>query len=141
MTKKNPSQRMKKLGEREEQVVVLLTDEDVEVQRKIVLDLMSDKDRLADGLKAIKAEYKARVDRLTARIQDARQQVSDRRRTDEVLVEEWLTQGNEVVRLRQDTGEVVGQPRTARPDELQEALDLEPSATGFPSPEEAFGGH
>lgn len=141
MAKKDTERRMRKLGEREEQVVVLLSDEEVEAQRRVVLDLMCDKDRLADGLKAIRAEYKARVDRLTAKIQDSRQQVSDRKRTDDVVVEEWLTAGNEVVRVRKDTGETVGQPRTARADELQEDLGLDEKTSGFPSSEEAFGGH
>ncbi len=137
--RKDPGDRIRKLGEREEQITVKLTQIEIEDQRHQVMMLLDDIDKIDQGLKAIKAEAKGRKDAILARIAEARRQESSGRRTDDVVVEEWLTQGNEVVRVRTDTGEQIGDPRTARAAELQEKLFTDDKDHGFPSSEEAFG--
>lgn len=139
------SDRIRKLGDCCETIRHPLSQEEVDEEKGRVCDLLARRDNITASLKSIKAEYKAKLDVVDERIGVARRAASDRFRDLDLDVEEWLTRGNEVVRVRSDTGEVLGR-RTASADELQESMftDDPPRKAsadpdGFPTADEAFG--
>lgn len=139
------SDRIRKLGDCAETIRQALSPTEVEEEKGRVCDLLARRDNITAALKSIKSEYKAKLEAVDERIGAARRAASDKYRELDVEVEEWLTRGNEVVRVRTDTGEVLGR-RTATAGELQESMfpDEPPprrgaGADGFPTADEAFG--
>jgi len=129
----------RKLGDRQETITVELTEAEIEAERGKVCDLIGRKDNLLAAVKSIKADYKAKIDQVDERISAAWKAAGTGKRDDEITVEEWLTKDNRVMRVRADTGELLGQ-RVARAEELQETLFEGPKGDEeFPSADEVFG--
>lgn len=124
------------LAERDEVIIVELTPSQIEEQRALCCRLGDQIDDLEDKLKVVKADFKAKADALGEQERHARLLVRTRRDEVEVRVQEWLTRGNAVVRIRADTGELVGDARNARADELQEKLFKDGEQ---PPPDDGFG--
>lgn len=123
MAKKNEEpRRVRKLGEREEVIKHQLTSDQLEETKDAILCSLDDDERLeerkAEFVKNIGSQLK------TNELQrnELRRQVKSGTREETVIVEEHLLTNNEVLRVRQDTGEEVGKRRTATPRELQEDL-------------------
>jgi hypothetical protein len=136
--------RVRKIGERKESIVVLLTSEEIEDERTAVLDLLSRLDNLDAARKSLASEYKAKIEAVSTAMAASRHAATTGKRAVEVYIEDWLTRSGEVVRVRADTGETIGK-RPARSDELQEPLFDARDASAhapdpaFPNPGDAFG--
>jgi hypothetical protein len=139
--KHDPDERVRKLGEREETISEKLTQIEIEDERSRVCGWIQTRDELDTKRKSVNADFKAKI----AEIENALGAITKGRRDTDLTIEEWLTRGNEVVRVRKDTGEQIG-ARNARAEELQEKLfkDDEPNGeTPAPPPTEEteeFGG-
>ncbi len=130
----------RKLGERRETITVDLSPTEVEEEKTLVMDLLGRRQNLEAAKKSTMADYKAKIDKVSEQITSSCRVATTERREIEIDVEEWINRNNQVVRIRRDTGEILGEPRTARADELQEALFGNGAADEFPTPVDAFGG-
>jgi hypothetical protein len=117
-------ERKRKIGERTEVIEVKLTPMQIEDARAKVIDLLQEKDELEEKLASVKADYKAKIAEVDSRKAHELGMVRTGRTRKELVIEEWVTAQNEVVRVNQETGEELGR-RTATPRELQEELPLE----------------
>jgi hypothetical protein len=130
--KKNPDERKRQIGSRTETVERVLTPVEVEDHQERLLSLLGDKQTAEEQKKAAGSEYAAKINRAKADITDTLETLRKRRVKEQITVEEWLTAGNEVIRINAATGEQIG-ARNARADELQESLpfdDVEPVQDG-----------
>lgn len=112
----------RKIGERQETITRLLSPSEVELEREHVCKLLREIDRAEEERKNAAAAGKAKLTELRTRLAEHAGVANTAKRDEEVTIEEWLTDKNEVVRVRADTGEVIGN-RVARAAELQEDLD------------------
>lgn len=135
--KSDPHTRIRMLGERDESITISLSDGEVADQRTRACDLRDQIDALEDKIKSVKVDFKAKQDDLEQQERVARRLASTRRAEVDVKIQEWLTRGNEVVRVNASTGEQLGPPRTARAAELQESLPFDDSG-GDDSPGDPF---
>lgn len=119
-TKGQPQNR-RKIGERTETVVEKLSPMQVDDARERVCTLMRSKEELEAKRKSTNADFKSKITEIDGDIDAALTHASTARRNVEITIEEWLTDQNEVIRVRRDSGEVIG-TRNARIDELQESL-------------------
>lgn len=124
---KNPVPR-RKIGERTETIDVKLTQVQIEDERAKVIDILQSKDELEEKLSSIKADYKAKLAELDSQKATALGMIRSGRTRRDVVIEEWVDDRNEVVRIDKETGEELGR-RTATARELQEELpiDLDPT--------------
>lgn len=111
----------KKIGERLETMTELLSPSQVESERAKVCTLHRDLDRVESDLKTLAAGHKARIKEIKAGINNAVAVANAAKRDVEVTIEEFLTGRNEVIRVRADTGEIIGN-RIAKVEELQEEM-------------------
>ena len=122
-----PSPHVRKLREYQDTITVTLTQEELEAQRARVCELRDRQNELDEKFKTIQAEHKARVKEIQEQERVARKLVSTKRADIEVTIAEWLQDGFDgiqVVRVRTDTGDMVGEPRKATAAERQEAIPL-----------------
>lgn len=128
--KKQANTPKRKIGERTETIEVKLTQIQIEDERSKVCDLIQEKDELEEELKASKADYKAKIAEVDSKRAAALGAIRSGRVKREMIVEEWVTDQNEVVRVDKVTGEEIGR-RNATARELQEELPLEqPNGNG-----------
>jgi hypothetical protein len=128
MTKKKADKPKRKIGERTETIWIKLSPMQIEDERSKVIDLLQERDELDERWKSTKADHKAKEAELDSKIESARGAIRTCKVSRELVVEEWVTDRNEVIRIDKATGEEVGR-RTATARELQEELDLpEPKA-------------
>lgn len=132
---------VRKLGERRETITVELTPEEIQTEKTNVVDLHGRKQNLEAARKSLMSEYKAKIEIVEAAMDTSARAATTGKKALELDIEEYLTRSREVVRVRADTGDIIGR-RTARTEELQEALAFEDrsSELAFPSPDDAFGG-
>lgn len=143
MTKKDKNEKPREPKDPNERVRMLVErTEVVEDQRAKVCELRDRQDTLDEELKSIKAGFKEKSDALELQERRARRLVSTGKDEAEVKIQDWLTRGNSVIRIRTDTGEPMGDPRKARADELQEQLfkDDEPPIADQQGGDDGFGG-
>ena len=114
----------RKIGERTETIHVKLTPMQIEDERATVIDLIQTKEELEERLKSSKADYKAKIAEVDSKTAAALGAIRSGKTSREVVIEEWLTDRNEVVRLDKATGLEIGERRTATARELQEELPL-----------------
>lgn len=113
---------VKKLGEpRAETVQIELSDSDRDDQRRLACDLRDQQIKLLDEKKNSRAAFNARQKDLEAKEEAARQRASTGIDHVAVVVQDFLTSGNQVVSVQLDTQKPVA-VRTATADELQEDL-------------------
>jgi len=111
----------RKIGTRDEVVIEQLSPSQIDEERtKVCLHL-----REIDVVKTAKREAndraKARITELENAIASGVRVANAGKRDAEIVVEEWLTGRNEVIRVRTDTGEIIG-TRVASLGELQEDM-------------------
>lgn len=121
------NERVRKIGERTETIAVRLTPIQIEDERAKVIDLLQEKEELEEKLASMKAEYKAKIADVDSRKASALGAIRTGKISREMTIEEWVTGGNEVVRVDKATGEEIGARRTATARELQEELPLPPA--------------
>lgn len=119
---KDPFERIRKVGEREESLERRLTDVEMDDLHQTYLALGNQREDLECKKAEVMANYGAQFKAIDLQADTARKLLNSRRKSDTVIVEEWLNASNEVVRIRADTGEQLGDGRKARADELQEKL-------------------
>lgn len=117
-----PLQRIRKLGDRDEVVSVVLSEEQIGKKMDESAELRDRIDAMQQKIKDVTASLKARLNVLKCDEKEARSAATSGRLDVEVHIEEWLTQGNQVIRVDSSTGDQIGQPRSARPNELQEDM-------------------
>jgi hypothetical protein len=114
----------RKIGQRTEIVTVKLSPMQIEDQRALVIDLIQEGDELEERLKSSKADYKAKIAEVDSKKSAALGAVRSGKVAREIIVEEWVPERNEVIRIDQATGEEVGR-RNATARELQEELPID----------------
>lgn len=119
---RDPFERIRKVGEREELLERRLSDVEMDDLHQTYLSLGNQREDLESKKSEVLANYGAQFKAIDLQADTARKLLNTRRKSDTVLVEEWLNASNEIVRIRSDTGEQLGDPRKARADELQEKL-------------------
>lgn len=119
---KNPFEHVRMLGARDEALEVRLTDAEMDDAHHQFLALHNQREELEEKLSEVKSNYKAQFEAIDLQSQATRRLLNSRRRVTTVNVQEWLNASNEVVRIRTDTGDQLGDARKARSDELQEKL-------------------
>jgi ribosomal 50S subunit-associated protein YjgA (DUF615 family) len=138
MAKREPRPKTRKLSETLETLTVDLTREQIGEQRALVCVLRDRMDALDEKLDSIKADFKGKAKELEEAERVSRRLASSGKQDIEVMIEDWLEDGLDgvrVVRRRADTMELVGEPRAATSAERQEALPLSgpPDDSGFGS--------
>lgn len=134
----DPSERVRKIGERVEVFEERLSPMQLEDVKTCIATLLDREDDLRDKLKQSAKVVKAELANVKRDMVRARTELATTRRRSEVQIEEHLTRRNEVIKVRVDTGELIGS-RTATARELQEELPLssgegdggEPGDDGF----------
>jgi hypothetical protein len=139
---KDPYERIRKVGQREETIERRLTDIEKDDLHQTYLALGNQRQDLEDKKAEVMANYNAQFKAIDLQADAARRLLNARRKSDVGLGEEWLNASNEIVRIRTDTQEQLGDPRKARADELQENLFQDPpadtQAEGAPPEDEAI---
>lgn len=133
--KKDPNERIRKIGEREEVIEIKLTQLQLEDMREEVMTLLDDEERIEEKAKEASKNFASQLKTNQLQRNELRRTIAGGKRRETIIVEEHLTASNEVVRIRKDTGDQVG-ARTATPRELQEDLFQELPA-GDPSENDA----
>jgi hypothetical protein len=137
--RKDPNRFVRKIGEREESIETKLTQVQIEDMREEVMTLLDDEERIEEKAKEAAKNFASQIKTNNLQRNELRRTIASGRRKQTLIIEEHLTASNEVVRIRKDTGEAIGSPRTATPRELQEELfqdapaEEQPNAT--PPPE------
>jgi hypothetical protein len=114
----------RKIGERQETITHMLSPTEVELEQREVCKLLREIEKTEGEIKNVTATHKSRLVDLKTRLRSSANIANTAKRDIEITVEEWLSDKNEVIRVRTDTGEVIGN-RTARAAELQEDLPLD----------------
>ncbi len=129
----------RKIGERQETITHMLSPTEVELEQREVCKLLREIEKTEAEIKNVTATHKSRLVDLKTRLRGSANTANTAKRDVEITVEEWLTDKNEVIRVRADNGEVIGN-RVARTSELQEELELEPEGDDEDSEDEAEEG-
>lgn len=132
---KDPFERVRKVGQRDEMHERRLTDVEMDDLHAQYLALGNQREELEEKKAEVLANYNAQFKAIDLQSDTTRKLLNSRRRSDTITVEEWLNASNEIVRIRADTGEQLGDPRKARADELQEKLFPDPAQDGEPEAE------
>jgi hypothetical protein len=119
---KDPMERVRKIGSRDETIEIRLTQIQIENERALIVALLDQREEIEEKKAEVVAQFKAQNATVDLQIESARRLIKSGRRHESVKIEEWLTVGNDVIRVRPDTGEILGDPRKARAEELQEKL-------------------
>lgn len=126
----------RKIGERQETITHALSPTEVDREREEVCKILREIDKAEEELKNVSSSHKAKIVELKTRLREHARVANTAKRDVEIGIEEWLTDKNEVIRVRSDNGEIVGN-RVARSEELQEELALEESADDADDEEDA----
>lgn len=110
------------LGERKQTVDRRLTVPEIDENRDQIMSLLDEKERKIDLASQASKALKAEIAEIDAKISECRRVDRGKVRRADMTVQDWLTRGNEVVRIVKETGEYVGDPRTATAEELQESF-------------------
>lgn len=158
MRRRDPNERVRKVGEREVTIDIVLTPLQLEDEHHNVMAFLDQKEEIEEKKKENMKNFAAQLAAVELQIDAARRLIKSKRRRETLVIEDWLTGANEIIQIRQDTGDQVGDVRKARSDELQEKLfgdrptdpgqqNAAPPQTGinpptdgdFPTAETAFG--
>lgn len=123
--KKDPDERVRKIGEREEIVETKLTQIQLEDMRMEVMALLDEEERIEAKKDEVAKNFTSQLKTNKLQINELRRTIAACKRRETIIVEEHLTQSNEIVRIRKDTGDRIGS-RTATPRELQEPMFPDP---------------
>jgi hypothetical protein len=123
--KKDTNERVRKIGEREEAIETRLSSEELGEVRETVMILLDDLDLIEGKKKEAMKNFASQAATIELQVEGARNLLKSKVRRTTVIVDEYLTQGNEVHRVRRDTGEQLG-ARTATAAELQEEMFTDP---------------
>jgi hypothetical protein len=156
--RKDPNERIRMVGERQVTIDIPLTSLQLEDEHRKVMTHLDKKEEIEEKKKENMKNFAAQLAAVDLAIDESRRLIKSRRHYETLIIEEWLTGANEIVQIRQDTRDQVGDVRKARSEELQEKLFAEkptdpvqenaaPPQTGtkiepdtdFPTAETAFG--
>lgn len=129
--KKDKNERVRKIGEREEQIVHKLSANQLEEVKDRVMSHLDELDSIESKKAESVANFKAQAASFELQLEADRKLLKSGVDKRMVIVDEFLTQGNEVVRVRRDTGEQLG-ARTATANELQEEMFTGPPPVDMP---------
>lgn len=130
---REPAPKLRKLSSKLETITVSLSTEEIDTARRTVCDLRDKQDALKNQLATVVTEFKAKAKELEQAEGVARRAISTGKQDVEVMVEEYLSDGHDgvtVVKIRADTGGVVGQSRRPTAAEAQEALPMSDGGFG-----------
>jgi hypothetical protein len=130
--KKDSNRLVRKLGEREEVIETKLTQIELEDKRMEVMILLDDEEAIERKAKEASANFTSQLKTNKLQRNELRRVITSGKSRQTLVIEEHLTAANEVVRVRKDTGDIIGQPRTATARELQEDLFQDPPADPAP---------
>lgn len=125
---KKRNERIRKIGEREESIVHELSAKELSDRKDDVMDLLEEVEKIEERKKEQAKNYASQLSTLELQIGEMRREIKSGKRSQTVLIQEFLTASNEVIRVRADTDEQIGIPRTATARELQEELPLDAAA-------------
>lgn len=120
--KKDPNERIRMVGEREQAIEIPLTADQLDDERSAVMEFLDHKEEIEDRKKEAMKNFASQIATVELQIEGSRRLIKSKRRKVVVVIEEWLTAANEIIQVRRDTNEQIGDPRRARAEELQERL-------------------
>lgn len=124
MSKSQGSTRIRLLATREEIIESKLTQLQLEDKRSTVMELLNEEESIEAKKDEASKNFASQLKTNRLQIDELRRIINSGRERTTIQVEEYLTKANEVIRIRTDTGDQIGQ-RTASQRELQEDLPLE----------------
>jgi hypothetical protein len=150
---------VRKVGDRQVEVDVDLTPEQIEEQHDTLVSLLEQIDEIEEKAKENKANFAAQTKAVELQKSATLRLIRSKCRRVNLEIQEWLTKSNEIVQIvtkPDGSQERIGDARRARADELQEKLfpdtpdkpddegDVEipeaaPVADDFPASDDAFG--
>ena len=98
----------RKLGEREETDTEILSQAQLSDMRIEICSRLWDLEAAREAKKRAAEKHRAKIKELDAAIADMNRAVRVGKRDVPIIVEEWLTDRNEVIRVRADTQEIIG---------------------------------
>lgn len=128
---RDPNERIRLVATREEIIETKLTQNEIDEMQRENMVLDNEIEKLEEKKKEQMANIASQLKTIELQKSELRRMVNSGRRRETVTIEEHLTGSNEIVRIRKDTGERIGQ-RTATPRELQEPMfpDKSPPENG-----------
>lgn len=127
---------VRKVAEYEEEIKIQLSDDQIDRLRSDVMDMLDHKEVIEDKKKEVMKNYASQLATVDLEIVSCRRVIRDGERVEKVVIEEYLTKGNEVARFRKDNGNPID-TRTATMAELQESLPLDKQPAQQPPHEDA----
>jgi len=122
--KKKSNDRVRKIGEREEMVEYQLSEQELAEKKDTIMELLEALEKLEARKKEQMKNLGSQAATMELEISQLRADIRAKKVTRQITVAEFLTGANEVIRVRTDTDEQIGPPRTATSRELQEELPL-----------------
>lgn len=138
--KDDGARRVRKIGEREEMIEIEFTPAQIAEKRVEVMVLLDEEERIDAKKDELAKNFASQLKTNKLQINELRRQITSGKTRQTLIVEEYLTQANEIVKIRKDTGEQIG-ARTATPRELQEEMFGDKPEEGAPqndAPSEDF---
>lgn len=136
--RRDPNERIRMVGDREVIIDIALTPIQLEDEHHNVMAFLDQKEEIEEKKKENMKNFAAQLAAVELQIDASRRLIKSKRRRETVIIEEWLTGANEIIQIRQDTQQQVGDPRRARAEELQEKLF--PDKPTDPEQQNAAGG-
>jgi len=119
--RRDPNERIRLVATREEVIESKLTQNQIDEYQRENMVLDNEVEKLEEKKKEQAANIASQLKTIELQKSELRRMCNSGRRRETVEVEEYLTGSNEIVRIRKDTGERIGQ-RTATARELQEEM-------------------
>jgi chromosome segregation ATPase len=113
--------RVREVGQREETLKRQLTATEIQALREELEALLDDEDNIDEKKKEASKNFASQLETNKLQQSNLRRRIKSKEAEEKVLVKEYLTKANEIVRIRADTDEQIGQ-RTATKAELQEEM-------------------
>lgn len=118
---RDPEERIRLVATREEVVETKLTQQQIEDMREEVMILLDDEETIEKRKDEALKNFGSQLKTNQLRRNELRRTIAAGRKRETVTIEEHLNGRNEIVRIRKDTGDKIGQ-RTATARELQEDM-------------------
>lgn len=118
---RDPEEHIRLVATREEIIETKLTQVQIDEMQRENLVLDNEVERLEEKKAEATKNFASQLKTIELQKSEIRRMVNSGRRRETVIIEEYLNGRNEIVRIRKDTGERIGQ-RTATARELQEPM-------------------
>lgn len=114
-------ERVREVGQREETLKRPLTPAEILALREELEAILDDEDNIEEKKKEASKNFASQLETNKLQRTNLRRRIRSKEAEEKVLVKEYLTTGNEIIRVRADTDTQIGQ-RTATKAELQEEM-------------------